>query len=82
MNTFRHQPPRRTYRQYPDQNTIGLRQPRQSGRGTRTARPAAAYASTVSAHGHTMDMANHRLRSLLATVAKQGEKGSFTFSNS
>jgi hypothetical protein len=37
------------------------------GRGTFTARPIDAYASTVSGHGHTMDMANHRLRSLLAT---------------
>ena len=38
-----------------------------SGRGTFTARPINAYASTVNGHGHTMDMANHRLRSLLAT---------------
>ena len=68
--------PRRTCRQYPDQNTIGAPQPGQSGRGTLTARPAAAYASTVSGHGHTMDMADHRLRSLLATGTKPGEKGS------
>ena len=32
------------------------------GRGTFTARPISAYASTVSGHGHTMDMANHRLK--------------------
>ena len=41
-----------------------------------TARPIDAYASTVSGHGHTMDMANHRRRSLLATGAKPGEEGS------
>ena len=50
-----------------DQNTTGDEHDGHSGRGTRTARPIDAYASTVSGHGHTMDMANHRLRSLLAT---------------
>ena len=76
MKIFRHRPSQRTCRQYPDQNTTGPEHDGHSGRGTRTARPIDAYASTVSGHGHTMDMANHRLRSLLARAPKPGEKGS------
>ena len=57
----------RTCRQYPDQNTTGDEHDGHRGRGTRTARPINAYAPAVSGHGHTMDTANHRLRSLLAT---------------
>src|SRR3974390_1703093 len=60
MKIFRHRPSQRTCRQYPDQNTAGLEHDGHSGRGTCTARPIDAYASTVSGHGHTMDMANHR----------------------
>ena len=60
MKTFRQRPLRRTYRQYPDQNTTGEEHDGQSGRGTLTARPSSAYASTASEQGHTMDMAYHR----------------------
>ena len=63
---FRSRSCQRTCRQYPDQNTTGTRHDGQSRRGTCTARPIDAYASTVSGHGHTIDMANHRPRSLLA----------------
>ena len=76
MKIFRSRSRRRTCRQYPDQNTTGDEHDGHPGRGTLTARPSDAYASTVSGHGHTMDMANHRLRSLLATGAKPGEEGS------
>jgi ABC-type dipeptide/oligopeptide/nickel transport system ATPase component len=65
----------RTCREYPDQNTIGREQDGHCGRGTFTARPSIAYTSTASGHGHTMDMANHRLRSLLATGAKPERRG-------
>ena len=41
-------------------HTAGPEHDGHSGRGTFTARPADAYASTVSGDGHTMDMANHR----------------------
>ena len=51
-----HRPSQRTCRQYPDQNTTGPEHDGHSGRGTCTARPIDAYASTVSGHGHTMDM--------------------------
>ena len=76
MKIFRHRLSQRTCRQYPEQDTTGPEHDGQSGRGTLTARPTDAYASTVSRHGHTMDTANHRLRSLLAQGARPGEKGS------
>ena len=37
-----------------DQNTSGPAHDGQSGRGNARSRPAAAYASTASGHGHTM----------------------------
>src|SRR5438874_938169 len=77
----RHRPSQRTCRQYPDQNTTGNEHDGHSGRGTWTARPIDAYASTVSRHGHTMDMANHRLRSLLATGRQPRRGGIFALSD-
>ena len=67
MKILRSRSCRRTCRQQPDQNTTGTRHDGHCGRGTLTARYIDAYARAVSGHGHTMDMANHRLRSLLAT---------------
>lgn len=78
MKIFRSRPCQRTCRQYPDQNTAGREQDGHRGLGTWTARPSSAYAPTVSGHGHTMDMANHRLRSLLATGAKP-ERGGISY---
>jgi len=52
---FTQMPESRTYRRYPDQNTIGTAHDGQSGRGNSTSRPAAAYTPAGSGHGHTMD---------------------------
>ena len=46
--------PARTVRSYPDQNPIGRRHDGHPARGASTPRPAAAYTSTESGHGHTM----------------------------
>jgi len=51
---FRQRPTDRKCRWYPDQNTSGPAHAGQSGRGDSSARPARAYASTASGHGHTM----------------------------
>src|ERR1017187_993019 len=48
-------PESRTYRRYPDQNTIGTAHDGQSGRGNSPSRPAAAYTPAGSGHGHTTD---------------------------
>ncbi len=52
-------PPTRTQRAYPDHSAIARPQPGQSGRGTSTWRPAAAYCSTPNRQGHTMATVTH-----------------------
>ena len=47
-------PSARTKRRYPDQRVVAPAQPGQSGRGTSSPRPAAAYSSTDNGHGHTI----------------------------
>ena len=51
--------PTRTVRSYPDQNPITTRHDGHDTRGATTPRPAAAYTSTETGHGHTMAMGEY-----------------------
>ena len=76
---LRHRPAARTYRQYPDQNTSGPAHDGQVGRGNPTSRPAAAYASTASGHGHTMATGDTAPDPFSRSAQTKARRGSLTF---